>query len=99
MTQAVQHDLRDGAFADRVVPRLVQRAGREAVGRACEVVCGTGEAERPCSGVRIGRERHRGVERSRILGREVDEPDRLDRGQLCLGHDALLRHRGACRVG
>ena len=35
----------------------------------------------------------------RILGREIDEPDRLDRGQLRLRHDAVLRHRGACRVG
>src|SRR3546814_9765690 len=66
MADAVEHDLRDRLFALGVVARLVEHRSGEAIERAGAIGVGVGarQAEGFRGRVGIGRERHRGVDRS-----------------------------------
>jgi len=91
VVQPVEHDLRDRTLAERVVARLVQNAGRHAVGRARQILRTAGKAERSCGRVWIGREGHGRIERTRVVGAEIDELDGFDLGHFGLWHDPAWR--------
>ena len=92
MAKTVQDDLRHRAFADRIVARFVQHRRRKAVGRAVQAGVIAGEPKRASGGIGRGRKRDRVVERPGILGRQVDERDRLDRRYFGLGNDPFRRN-------
>ncbi|PAV92511.1 hypothetical protein WR25_23180 [Diploscapter pachys] len=105
MPQPVEHHLRDRALPLGIVARLVQHARRHAVERPRPIFRAPGEAERPRRGIGQGGERDGVIIRLGILGRQVDERDRLDVRHLSGGHDVawgqsnrLMRLRDRRRV-
>ena len=98
MTQAVQHHLRDRALAVvRFGGRLVINGLGQAVDRPGPIDVGAGEQlERPRGGVRGVGDGHGGVDRQRVLRRDIGaELERL-RGRRDLGDlgRELGRHAG-----
>ncbi len=89
MARAVDHDLRHGALAQRIVARFVEHAGGQAVDRPGALLVGADELEGARRRIGAGREGDGGVEGAGIVGIEILERDGLDRRQFGLGHDAL----------
>ena len=91
MTEAVEHDLRHGPLPNRVVAGFVEHRGGEAIHGTGAVFDAAGEQEGPCGGLRPVHRGHGGVVGARIVGRQRDELDGLDRRQLGRGHHPLGR--------